>query len=256
MSSVKNFLRRQVDVSNLTLRTPNQNQSSSEVEQQRPLSEYDNLQVVTTNGDGGNILQSHFPLADIKFRFDDLSATGMSSSMQNSNIPANTPQYENVIDTVQMRNKRESDRRQVNEDQSDGNSLPRPAISEAKSSFFGLNSSTPHKFDQNDDLEQLIEDCANVRITPNEVQYVNLTNDMAVSATSSASGSSSVTATPKSSPARDERLGCSRKNSEGSNRSKSPKFILPEVPTPSQVSNKSVENDKLTIISCIATSFA
>jgi hypothetical protein len=234
MSSVKNFLRRQVDV-NLSLRA-NQNQSSSETDQQRPLSEYDNLQVFTTtaNGCSGSTLHSHFPLADIKFRFDDLSSTGMSSSMQNSNIPATKHQYENVIDTVQMRNKRENDQRQVSDDQSDGHALSRPAISEAKSSFFGLNSAP-----NDDDLEKLIEDCTSIRIAPNEVQYVNLTNEgeIAISATSSASGSSSVTATPKSSPTREERISCSRKNSEASSRSKSPKFIIPDIaPSPSQVS--------------------
>lgn len=225
-------------------------QSSSEVDQ-RPLSEYDNLQnIVAINCNGSSnssTLQTHFPLADIKFRFDDLpqssSAAGMSSSQQNSSsnnattsIPSHKPQYENVIDTVQMRNKREND---SSIDQSDGHVLSsqhRPAISEAKSSFFGLH------VQQSDDMEMLIEETVNIKVRSNEVQYVNLTNENEdkeqISATSSASGSSSVTATPSSSPIRGERAS-SRKNSEGSNRSKSPKFILPDMTSnanPSQVS--------------------
>lgn len=257
MSSVKNFLRRQVDVNHFPASSSraSQNQSSSEVDQ-RPLSEYDNLQIITatanSSNDDSSSLQTHFPLADIKFRFDDLNSSAMSSSAQNSNNINNTPsipsqshrpRYENVVDTLQMRNTRENDQRQVSDDQSDGQTLHRSAISEAKKSFFGLNqeNGATQNDDQSDDLEKLIEDCASIKITSNDVQYVNLTNDgeVAISATSSASGSSSITATPSSSPMREERTG-SRKDSEGSNRSKSPKFILPEnssTVAPSQVSN-------------------
>jgi hypothetical protein len=247
MSSVKTFLRRQQDVNHFPSSSSsraNQNQNSPEVE--RPLSEYDNLAT--------SAVQTHFPLADIKFRFDDLPSA-MSSSSQNSstvnynnnNNSRQVHSYENVVDTVKMRNKRENnDQQQVKMDQTDGNALNwnRPVMSEAKSSFFGLsNSQKDNNNDNNNDLEILIEDCANITIvTQNDVQYVNLCEDLnritnsnadKVSATSSASGSSSLTATPPSiSPAREH-----RKNSEGSSRSKSPKFILPETSSasPSQV---------------------
>ena len=254
MSSVNNYLRKQVDANNFS--SSASNQSSFEVDQ-RPLSEYDNLQNITTtssSSNNNNTLQTHFPLADIKFHFDDFpSSTGMSSSMQNSNsnnhnnaitsIPSHRPQYENVIDTLQMR---DDDNSFENIEQIDGHVLSptnhRPAISEAKSSFFGIHMQSTVK---NDDMEMLIEDCRDIRIISDEVQYVNLNNENddkgQVSATSSASGSSSVTATPTSSPNRDDRSN-SRKNSEGSNRSKSPKFILPDMSaslqgTPSQVSS-------------------
>lgn len=240
MSSVKDYLRRQADVNHFPSTSSRSSHNPNSPEIERPLSEYDNLSIST--------LQSQ--LADIKFRFDDISPN-MSSSQQNSNnnnnIPSTIPKYENVIDTVQMRNKRENDQRQVNMDQSDGggtHSISRPVMSEAKSSFFGLNSSavnasTPNNKD--DELEKLIEDCANIKIvSSNDIQqYVNLiTNDVdgvKASPTSSASGSSAVTASPSATPTRDE-----RKNSEASsNRSKSPKFILPEnSSTPSQVSEK------------------
>lgn len=229
--SVKSYLRREVDVNHFPTSSSrsNHNQNSPEVE--RPLSEYDNLSIST--------LQSQ--LADIKFRFDDMSSSPQNSSNNTSTIPAHsTPKYENVIATVQMRNKRENDQRQVNMDQSDS----RPVMSEAKSSFFGLNqsvnaSTTPNN-NETDELEKLIEDCANIKIvSSNDIQqYVNLITNSEVdgakaSPTSSASGSSAMTVSPSQTPTRDE-----RKNSEaGSNRSKSPKFILPEISsTPSQVS--------------------
>lgn len=239
MSSVKNYLRRQADVNHFPSTSSRSNHNPSSPEVERPLSEYDNLSIST--------LQSQ--LADIKFRFDDI-APNMSSSQQNSNnTSSSNPKYENVIDTVQMRNKRENDQRQVNMDQSDDgtHSLNRPVMSEAKSSFFGLNSSvnasTPNGNNNKDDeLEKLIEDCANMKIvSSNDIQqYVNLISNgdvdgIKASPTSSASGSSAVTVSPSATPTRDE-----RKNSEaGSNRSKSPKFILPEIQsTPSQVSTK------------------
>jgi len=253
MSSVNNYLRKQVDANNFS--SSASNQSSFEVDQ-RPLSEYDNLQNITTtssSNNSNNTLQTHFPLADIKFHFDDFpSSTGMSSSLQNSNsnnhsnattfIPSNRPQYENVVDTLQMR---DDDNSLAKIEQVDGHVLSpnhRPAISEAKSSFFGIHMQSTVK---NDDMEMLIEDCRDIRIISDDVQYENLNNENydkgQVSATSSASGSSSVTATPTSSPNRGDRSN-SRKNSEGSNRSKSPKFILPEMTassqgTPSQVSS-------------------
>lgn len=242
MSSVKSYLRRQADVNNFRA-----NHISNSPEVERPLSEYDNLTIST--------LQAQSPLADIKFRFDDINNSTMSSSQQNSNnnnntiattIPSHMPKYENVIDTIQMRNnKRESDQQvKMDHNDSDNCATNRPVISmsEAKSSFFGLNhastqpspsSQEKHTVISDDDLDQLIEDCANIKIVSSiEIQqYVNLTNneDVKESPTSSKSGSSASTFSPSTTPTRDE-----RKNSEaGSNRSsKSPKFTIP---SPSQV---------------------
>ena len=61
--SVRNFLRRQTDANNSSSHSKS-NSTSSGSELERPLSEYDNIKP-TTN-------QTHFPLGDIKFRFDDL----------------------------------------------------------------------------------------------------------------------------------------------------------------------------------------
>ena len=247
--SVRNIQRRQTDV--------NQTSSLSQSRSERPISEYDNIKpsaLATTTS-----RQTHFPLTEIKFRFDDLSSTTKTimndSNSSNSNssavhynenvnkqtttLPAHH-QYENVLDTVQMRNKRESDQ-QVKMNQNEQRSV----MSDAKSSFFGLNS--PQKSQSEVEFDKLIEDMGNVTIlSSDQNQYVNIPNEEAsksnheqVSATSSASGSSSTTVTPSSSPTRQDRDGSSRKNSEGSNRSKSPKFMLPETTsTPSQVCRK------------------
>jgi hypothetical protein len=159
-----------------------------------------------------------------------------NDSQQTTTLPA---RYENVLDTLQMRNKRESDQ-QVKMNQNDERSPSRSVMSDAKSSFFGLNQQQSSAVDE---FDRLIEDIGNATIVSNDQnQYVNLPNEFQsssqekVSATSSASGSSSTTATPSASPTRQERTGSSRKNSEGSNRSKSPKFMLPEVTSPSSMS--------------------
>lgn len=236
--SVRNFLRRQTDVNHsASYSRSSSTQNASELE--RPLSEYDNIKPAT---------QTHFPLGDIKFRFDDLSLT-TKATMNNANSSAvhynnrNDGQtaparYENVLDTIQMRNQRESDQ-QVKMNQNDERS-PRSVMSDAKSTFFGLNQQQQSAVDE---FDRLIEDIGNATIVSNDQnQYVNLPNESQssshekVSATSSASGSSSTTATPSASPTRQERTGNSRKNSEGSNRSKSPKFMLPEVTSPSSMS--------------------
>lgn len=252
--SVRNFLRRQTDVNHLPSHSrSHQNHNSSNLE--RPLSEYDNIKTTVAPS---TTTQTHFPLGDIKFRFDDLplTATIMNNSShsttsavhcnnnhddkQTTTLPAH--QYENVLDTLQMRNKRESDQ-QVNEQRSP---LPqqRSVMSDAKSSFFGLNS--PPKSSTQDEFDRLIADISNTQITVNDRnQYVNLMPNPAdeskssnekVSTTSSASGSSSTTVTPSCSPTRQDRTGSSRKNSEGSNRSKSPKFMLPEMTSPASPS--------------------
>lgn len=242
MSSVKNYLRRQADVNHFPSTSSRSNPNPSSPEVERPLSEYDNLSIST--------LQSQ--LADIKFRFDDMSSSQQNSNNNNnspSTIPSHKPKYENVLETVQMRNKRESDQRQVDMNQSDSgeHSMNRSVMSEAKSSFFGLNPSvtaptitSSANNSRDNELEKLIEDCANMKIvSSNDIQqYVNLISNGEVdgvkaSPTSSASGSSAMTASPSETPTRSE-----RKNSEASsNRSKSPKFILPDITSsPSQVS--------------------
>lgn len=261
--SVRNFLRRQTDVNQSSSSSARhiQNQSGSELE--RPLSEYDNIKPASTITSRQQ--QTHFPLADIKFRFDDLPLTtaimsdpsnssavhyNNNGDKQTTTLPAH--QYENVLDTLQMRSQRESDQ-QVKMNQNDEHLTPqRSVMSDAKSSFFGLNSQ--QKSTAQEDFDRLIEDMGNAQITTSDRnQYVNLMpsespeEESKVSATSSASGSSSTTATPSSSPTRQERTGSSRKNSEGSNRSKSPKFMLPETGgtcTPSQV-NILLGNKKL-----------
>lgn len=244
MSSVKNYLRRQADVNHFPTTSSRANHNTNSPEVERPLSEYDNLNIST--------LQSQ--LADIKFRFDDIASTSTAANMSSSSSQNNSnnnnnistiPKYENVIDTVQMRNKRESDQQREQQVKMDHNDsiINRPVISEAKSSFFGLNQQSQQQqhtpaIVSDDDLEKLIEDCANIKIvSSNDIQqYVNLINNNNDDAkdnspTSSASGSSAITVSPSSSPKRDG--GVERKNSEaGSHRSKSPKFVIP---SPSQV---------------------
>lgn len=241
--SVRNFLRRQTDVNPHS--RSNQIQSISQLE--RPLSEYDNITTTPATA------QTHFPLGEIKFRFDDLPLTMNNSSTtsavhcninddKQTTLPAH--KYENVMETLQMRNQRESEQHAKT---SQNDSPPRSVMSDAKSSFFGLNHSQKSKADE--DFDQLIEDIGNATIITQEPnQYVNLmpaepaeevkANHDKVSATSSASGSSSTTVTPSASPTRHDRTSNSRKNSESSSRSKSPKFMLPESSpsSPSQVS--------------------
>lgn len=251
--SVRNFLRRQTDVNHLASHSrSNSTPNASELE--RPLSEYDNIIKPPT-------IQTHFPLGDIKFRFDDLplttkaimndssnansSAVHYNNKHDNQQTTTTSPvRYENVLDTLQMRNnlKREANEsdQQVKMNQNDERSPSRSVMSDAKSSFFGLNQHSSAV----DEFDRLIEDIGNSTIVSNDQnQYVNIPNESQsssnhdkVSATSSASGSSSTTATPSASPTRQERTGSSRKNSEGSNRSKSPKFMLPEVNSPSSMS--------------------
>ena len=245
--SVRNFLRRQTDVNHLASHSRS-NSTSNASELERPLSEYDNIKPPT--------VQTHFPLGDIKFRFDDLplttkaimndSSNANSSAMHYNNKHDNQQtttspvRYENVLDTLQMRNKQNESDQQVKMNQNDERSPSRSVMSDAKSSFFGLNQHSSAV----DEFDRLIEDIGNATIVSNDQnQYVNIPNESQsssnhdkVSATSSASGSSSTTATPSASPTRQERTGSSRKNSEGSNRSKSPKFMLPEVNSPSSMS--------------------
>jgi hypothetical protein len=197
-------------------------------EPERPLSEYDNIKPASTS-------QGPFTVGfgDITFRFDDsLSKSGSMSSTavsyinedkQTTALPQH--QYENVLATLQMRNNRESDQ-QVSPNRSENRpSPPRSAMSDAKSIFFGLDrqKSAP------DDDHQYIN------LLPEEPKVVPISDKM--SATSSASGSSSTTATPSASPTRDNESGSQRKFSEGSVRSKSPKFMLPELApsSPTQV---------------------
>jgi hypothetical protein len=254
--SVRNFLRRQTDASQTN------NSTTSTLDPQRPLSEYDNIKPQSSPPPKITTNQTHFPLGDIKFRFDDLPLTtkNIMKDSSNSNTSAvhynnkgdnqqTTHQYENVLDTLQMRSKRESDQ-QVKMNQNDEQNSPqRSVMSDAKSSFFGINNQQKSAAD--DEFDRLIEDIGNATIiSGDQNQYVNLPNDSSqvpsnhdkVSATSSASGSSSTTATPSASPTRQERTGNSRKNSEGSNRSKSPKFMLPETTSPASPSQVCEKN--------------
>lgn len=239
--SVRNFLRRQQDAQPSSSHA----QSNQNREPARPVSEYDNITAAP-------IAHTHFPLADIKFRFDDspfptsimnnnnASAVHYKNNDDNQTTTLPVHQYENVLETLQLRNKRESDQ-QVK--MSDEQSPQRSVMSVAKSSFFGL--ADQQKSVTEEDFDRLIEDIGNAQIVPCERnQYVNMPpteqteeSKDKVSSTSSASGSSSQTVTPSSSPTRQDRTGSSRKNSEGSNRSKSPKFMLPESSpsSPSQV---------------------
>lgn len=254
--SVRNFLRRQTDVNQPSSSRSHQNQSVSELE--RPLSEYDNI----TTTVAPTAAQTHFPLRDIKFRFDDLpltTTTIMNNSSHSSAVQCNNNnnsngndkqtttlpaahQYENVLDTLQMRSKRESDQ-QVKMNQNEQSPQQRSVMSDAKSSFFGLNNRQAQSSTQ-DEFDRLIADISNTQVLASDrSQYVNLmprgeeekSSTEKVSPTSSASGSSSTTATPSSSPTRQDRTGSSRKNSAASTRSKSPKFMLPEMTSPSQV---------------------
>jgi hypothetical protein len=225
MFSVNNFLpqRQVVNIFRSTLTTQKE-QRSPEVE--RPLSEYDNLQLIASPKNTSH--HNYTTVDDIQNNnFVDFQqeATAMTSSAQ-SNYTNLKPQYENVMDPA---------KREQQGDLHENGTIS--AMSEAKSSFFGLNQSTKNASERrNDDSAILIDDSINIKILPNEVRYVNVTNDndLGVSATSSASGSSVVTATPSASPTRETRDG-SRKNSFKSTRSKSPKFIIP---SPSHVSKK------------------
>lgn len=233
--SVKNILRRSTDADHSSPHAIT-TRGSVQTDFGRPLSEYDNIQ----SASGG---RTDFCLAGIQFRFtESFPASSMSATANASNevkppttttLPAH--QYENVLETLQLRDKQRESDQQVKTNENGG---PRSVMSVAKSSFFGLNDS--QKASMDDDIDHIIEDIRNAKIvTSDRVQYENIEEPKVqnVSATSSASGSSSTTVTPSSSPTRQERPHSSRKNSEGSNRSKSPKFMLPEnQPTsPSQV---------------------
>lgn len=236
--SVKNIWRRSSDVDRNSPQSRIVKNLSS-VNSERPISEYDNI---TTTP----VTRTDFPLAGIQFRFTDSPLqSGMSSNAMHRNnedqtqtttLPAH--KYENVLETLQMRNKQESDQ-QVKTNHVDG---PRSVMSDARNNFFGLN--TSQQSNMEDDLNRLIEDIGNAKIVSSDrVQYENIdeskvqSNQDKVSPTSSKSGSSSTTVTPSESPTRQERPRSTRKSSEGSNRSKSPKFMLPEVSpsSPSQV---------------------
>lgn len=246
MPPVRNFLRKQTDVDHHNTSTA---VASKSPELERPLSEYDNLTTLTT--------QTHF---DIKFRFDDSplnmnsleeasSCNNNNSNNNNTSLPQSSkPRYENVPNTAQIR---ESDQQvKINQNDEHSPSNHRSVISDAKSTFFGLTHPIHHQ-PNNDDFNELLDDDdkRDGAIINSQNQYVNvMPNDLEeelckspsninhdkVSATSSASGSSSTTATPSASPTRHDRTDNSRKNSEGSNRSKSPKITLPEA-SPSQV---------------------
>lgn len=272
MSSVRNFLRRQTDVEQQTTR---HYQPHNLVNFERPLSEYDNLSTITS---------SSFPLSDIKFQFDVLPSVKMSNNNNNNSISSNSssvhynninnnnnsnketspvqltsnniPQYENVFETVQMRNSlaRKRDLEQVKSSEINGN---KSAMNDARSTFFGLTHAQQQQHDKKPDTNDETDNVNVNNMQSDQINYINLVNNDSsdlnkispsnstsnananqtdkMSATSSASNSSSTTITPQASPYRQNRV--SRKGSEASNRSKSPKFMLPEIATntPSQV---------------------
>lgn len=270
MSSVRNFLRRQTDVE-----STRHYQAHNLVNFERPLSEYDNLNTTTS---------TNFPLSDIKFQFDVLTSVKMSYNNNisnnnnndsnsssavhyndNNNVTSpvqlttnNNPQYENVFETVQMRNSLalKRDLEQLKSSELNGN---KSAMNDARSTFFGLIQEQEQKHHEKLDTNDDEADNVNVnKKQSEEINYINLDNNESsdlnkispsnstsnanqndkMSATSSASNSSSTTITPQASPYRQHRV--SRKGSEVSNRSKSPKFMLPEIApnTPSQVNYK------------------
>lgn len=251
--SVKNFLFGQTDVGQSSSHLRNiQNQKSSELD--RPLSVYDNIKPEITT-------QINYPLAEIKFRFDESplnpcimrntsnpSAVHCNINKQTTTLPAH--KYENVHVALQMRNKRESDQ-EVKTNQSYEH-LPqqRSVMSVAKSSFFGLNNEQTARPDNNN-YENLTDTGNSILMSTDRHIYMNVMttelpkelkvqpNQEKVSATSSASGSSSSTATPLSGSPIRERTECGRNNSVYSDRSKSPKFMLPEAScsSPSQVNH-------------------
>lgn len=253
--SVTNFLFRQTDVGQSSSHPRNiQNQNSSQLD--RPLSVYDNIKTETT--------QINYSLAEIKFRFDEsplttviMRNTSIPSAVHCNNISKQTTtlpvhKYENVHVALQMRNKRESDH-EVETNQNDEHSAQqRSVMSVAKSSFFGLNGQQTTR--PNGNYDGLTEDESNTKsMSSNRHLYMNvlapqLPNELKVqsyqekaSATSSASGSSSTTVTPSSGSPIRERTENGRKNSD---RSKSPKFMLPEASctlSPSQVNYPQVE---------------
>ncbi|CRK91154.1 CLUMA_CG004839, isoform A [Clunio marinus] len=250
---VRNFLRRQQDVNNLAYKR-NSTEKPVNLGPERPISEYDNITHASV---------TQYPFADLKFRFDYSPSTSTimnnlenSSDVRSNNnketttLPVNHHQYENVLDTLQLRNQQRESDQQVKMNQNDAHSSLSPqrsVMSDAKSSFFGLNKAQ-EKSSTQEEFEKLIDDMSNARIlleNPNP-HYVNVpsnetterkekdmqtSKEQSMSATSSASGSSSTTATPSSSPLRQDRKGNCRKNSESSSRSKSPKFMLPETTT-------------------------
>jgi hypothetical protein len=276
--SVRNFLRRQVDVNSSSSRNNNNNCDKTEVNT-RPLSEYDNIT---------NFNRSDFPLVDIQFRFDDLSMSSVRNMMNNNSSNSSTSamhnnneslnqtittsssssqpatahhKYENVLDTLQQRssasqNNNENQNQQVknmnmsqqsNDDNSPRSSsssyTQRPVMSDAKSSFFGLNASQ-QKAKADEELDKLIEDIGNAKIVANDRnQYVNFPpedkNSQNSDKTPSASGSSSTTATPSETPTRQDKIESRKSSESGSSRSKSPKFMLPgstgAISSPSQV---------------------
>lgn len=221
----------------------------------RPLSAYDNL-IESLNRD--------FIFSDIKFQFDKFPSmiSNNTTNMQHNNhlenqgccnqtslLPAptttnntidveasnsNRRQYENVLETIQARNQSVENR----------NLFGKPVISDAKSSFFGLNQQQSNQIQETEDeLDQLINEtetfCGQI-MSNSKNEYVNLDcelNDLNKSSedstarigSSSSNASSASTITPSHSPRR------TSKSSSGNVSTRSPKFTLPRGEPPSQV---------------------
>lgn len=279
--SVRNFLRRQVDASG----SPARSCDKAEVETRPlseydnlvnfdksnfPLSDikfrFDDLSMTNVMMNSSNN-ESSGNAASLHNNNDSLDQT-IATPSSSQQLAAVHHKYQNVLDTLQQRrsnsndesdngaqqsrSSEEDDQQQVNlsamsQDDHDASArfAQRPAISDAKSLFFGLSqTSTPLKSTAGDELDKLIEDIGNAKLLAGENdhhQYVNFPTETEESKTSQSSdktpsGSSSTTATPSATPTRQDKLG-SRKNSESSSsRSKSPKFMVPDAAaTPSQV---------------------
>jgi hypothetical protein len=226
---VEKFQRCQTDASFCQAKSESARRLESSCD--RPLSEYDNITILPSSSNS-------YPLAEITFRFDD--SLSKTRSMNNTTNPTavfykdehkqtttkvNKHQYENVAETLQMRNGQESDQ-QVNLKQINENPSTRSVMSDAKSSFFGLDRDRKQPSEDSHYMNVLADD------TMPEESKVQSSLEK-VSATSSISGSSSTTATPSSSPIRHD----PRKENDESHRSKSPRLMLPEssLTSPSQV---------------------
>lgn len=278
--SVRNFLRRQVDASGSPARSCDkaevETRPLSEYDNlvnfdksNFPLSDikfrFDDLSMTNVMMNSSNN-ESSGNAASLHNNNDSLDQT-IATPSSSQQLAAVHHKYQNVLDTLQQRrsnnndesdngaqqsrsSEEDDDQQQVNlsamsQDDHDASArfAQRPAISDAKSLFFGLSqTSTPLKSTAGDELDKLIEDIGNAKLLAGENahhQYVNFPTEEIKTSQSSdktPSGSSSTTATPSATPTRQDKLG-SRKNSESSSsRSKSPKFMVPDAAaTPSQV---------------------
>ena len=240
---VNNFVFRQADVDHSPPHLGN-NRSQINSELDRPLSVYDNINPQKNNS-------NTYLISEIKFRFNESRITSgtmrdssdpntVHCSKQTTTLPVH--KYENVHVALQMRNKRESDQEVKINQSNEQSTQQRSVMSPAKSSFFGLNDQETSRLNSNYEIENNTNLYMNIMTTQLPVELKVQSNQEKISATSSISGSSSTTVTPSDgSPVR-ERTENSHKNRVVCDRSKSPKFMLPESSglSPSQVDRSSL----------------